>query len=271
MLSQLHAWILAAMDFLLGWLLRFSFDVQIFAVAIISALVMVAVRAWTSDQDSLRRCRQDKTRLKTLIRAAKKRADRDAVQRHRKTAGMIAMKQLRREAGPLLASLLPIALIGIWAVSRLDYHPLRVGERFGFTAYFPLSAVGKIAHLTPADGIKTETGWIQEITAVTDEGPAHGIAEWRLTAGAKMDGPPLRVHTGRETFEHPILIGTRTYAAPKIIHTGPLLATEVKMRPAKLFGIVPGIPAILFPPWLVAYLLIVTPGTMIAKRVLKIY
>ena len=54
------------MDHLLGWLLRFPSDLQLFAVAVGSALILSAVRIWTTDQDLLKRCRQDKARLSRM-------------------------------------------------------------------------------------------------------------------------------------------------------------------------------------------------------------
>lgn len=69
--AALHHLIVAMMDCLLGWLLRFPSDVQLIGIAILSAVVLTGVRFWTSNQDLLRRCRADKARLKTLIREAK--------------------------------------------------------------------------------------------------------------------------------------------------------------------------------------------------------
>ncbi len=48
-------------------------------------------------------------------------------------------------------------------------------------------------------------------------------------------------------------------------------ALEVRLRPARLFGVVPGIPAVGFQPWLVAYLLITIPLVPLLKRTLRIY
>ena len=122
MLERLNHWIVAVMDVLLGWLLRLPSDLQLIAVALGSAIILTAVRVWTSNQDLLRRCRDDKARLKTLIREAKKRRERIAVRRHRSTLGMIAMKQLRQEVRPLLASLLPIVRVGD-GISGFCVHP----------------------------------------------------------------------------------------------------------------------------------------------------
>jgi hypothetical protein len=44
----------------------------------------------------------------------------------------------------------------------------------------------------------------------------------------------------------------------------------LKLQQAKLFGVVPGIPSLLFAPWLVAYLLIVIPSAFLVKKLLRI-
>jgi uncharacterized membrane protein (DUF106 family) len=271
MLSQLNNWIVGTMDYLLGWLLRFPSDVQIFAVAIASALILTAVRFWTSDQDLLGRCHRDKMQLKALLRAAKSQADHASIKRHRTTLGMIAMKHLRQEVRPVLASLVPIILLATWALSRLEFHPLKAGEAVEFTAYFPISAVGKMAHIVPSDSITAPAGWIQEITAVTGQGPAHGMATWHLASEARDQPESLQVRYDKRTFEHPFRAGSSTYEAPVINHDEHLLATELKLRPVKLFGLIPGIPAISFPAWLVAYLIIIIPFTYLLKKVLHVH
>ena len=271
MLERLNNSIVAVMDVLLGWLLRLPSDLQLIAVALGSAIILTAVRVRTSNQDLLRRCREDKSRLKALIREAKQRKDRTALQRHRSTLGMIAMKQLRQEGRPLLASLLPIVLLATWAFHRLEFHPPVAGEPVEFSAHFPISAAGRIAHIAPGEGVVAANGWLQEIAAVVDQGPAHGVATWQLTASERAEPHRLQVRFDHRTFEHPLRVGTRTYEPPVRTHDEHLLRTEVKLRPVKLFGTVPGIPAILFPPWLTAYLLLVVPCVFILKRVFKIY
>ncbi len=271
MLSALHHFIVAMMDFLLGWLLHFPSDVQLIAVALGSALVLALVRLWTTDQDLLRRCRADKARLKTLVREAKTRRDKDAITRHRATLGMIAIKQLRQEGRPLLASLIPIIMLATWALSRLEFHPLKTGKPVEFAAYFPISAVGKIAHIVPSDGLAAETGWIQEITAITAQGPAHGIATWRLTTAAGPEQRELTVRFDGKTLAHPYRVGIRTYEAPVLNHNESLRATELRLRPVKLFGIVPGLPAVHLPAWLTGYLLLIIPLTFLLKKVLRVF
>ena len=270
MLSALNHFIVAMMDFLLGWLLHFPSDVQLIAVAILSALVLTGVRFWTTDQDLLRRCRQDKARLKTLIREAKTRRDQDAVTRHHATLGMIELKQLRQEARPLLASLMPIVMLATWALSRLEFHPLKVGEPVKFAAYFPISAVGKIAHIVPDDSLTAKTGWIQEITATTAQETVCGCAIWDLSTASGPEQRRLQVRFNGKTFEHSMRVGTGRYELPLQIHDANVLATELKLRPVKLFGVVPGIPALNFPAWLTGYLVLVIPITFLLRKMLRV-
>jgi hypothetical protein len=238
----------------------------LFIVAIGSALILAGVRKITSDQDLLRRCRADQARQKGLLREAKTRRDADAVKRRRASLGMIALKQFRQEGRPMLASLLPIVLLATWAFHRLEFHPPAAGEVVEFTATFPISAVGKIAHIAPVDGVTAE-GWVREIVAVSD----HGEATWRLSARENSAPHVLRIRHAGRTYEHAVRAGARTYEPALKMHDEHLRTTEVKLRPVKLFGIVPGIPALLFPAWLVAYLLIVIPSVPLIKRALKIY
>ena len=41
--------------------------------------------------------------------------------------------------------------------------------------------------------------------------------------------------------------------------------------PLRLFGVVPGLPWLALPPWLVAYLLITLPAASLCKRFLRIW
>lgn len=268
MLAPLTQLIVGFMDFLLGWLLRFPSDVQLIVVAFGSALLLTLIRRWTTDQGLLQRCRADKAQLQKLLREAKARTDRDAVLRHRATLGMIAMKQFRQEGRPLLASLLPIVLLATWAMHRLEFHPLKTGEPFQFTATFPISAVGKIAHIAPTDALTAESGWIQEITVSS---PTHSIAVWRLTA---QPGPALRqlqLRFGKQTFTHPIRADGRTYEAPLQTHDTHLLTTDLKLTPVRLFGLIPDAAWLPFPPWLIGYLILIIPLTFFLKKVLRVF
>src|SRR5688572_13113410 len=118
---------LGVFDVLLGWSLRLPADVALILVALLSAAVLAGVRLFTTNQDLLRRAAADKKRLKELTWQAKARGDGEAVKRHRSVAGAVAVKQLKAEGLPLVASIVPIALLATWCFHRLAYVPPRAG------------------------------------------------------------------------------------------------------------------------------------------------
>jgi type II secretory pathway pseudopilin PulG len=268
---------LGAFDVLLGWSLRLPADVTLVLVAVLSAALLTGVRVFTANQDLLRRAAADKRRLRQLAREAKARGDRDAVKRHRSVAGTVAVKQFSAEGPPLLASVVPIAMLATWCFHRLAYHPPRAGEAVEVVAYTPVSAVSTVGvmQVVPQDGVAADR-WVQPIAEADYHGQKTGRAAWRITAPA---GPttrkPLRL-TFRykdQSVDRELRIGQSTYAEPFMSH-GEELQTELKMRPVKLLGVVPGLnwpggPEIL-PPWVVGYLLIVVPFVFVLKRAARI-
>ena len=154
MLQALNDLIMALMDPLLGWMLSLPSDAILFIVGIGTSVILTGVRLFTTDQDLLGRCDQDKTRLNPLIKEAKKSGDKDALKRYRDAKAMIAMKVMKFEGKPLLAALVPIALLGTWCFWRIEVHPPKAQEPVEVRAYFPVSAAGKLVHLVPEEGLQ---------------------------------------------------------------------------------------------------------------------
>ena len=98
--------------------------------------IIVFSRCFTTDQDLLRRCDQDKQRLKELIREAKRRKDKEAV------AALSRHAEHDRhdddEAGRLAVagSILPIAVLGTWCFQRLAFVPPQAGQSVPVKAIF---------------------------------------------------------------------------------------------------------------------------------------
>lgn len=261
---------LGVFDVLLGWLLALPSDVAIFTVAIGSALILTGVRLFTTNQDLLRRAAADRKRLGVLTRQAKLARDKEAIQRYRATKSMIAIKTFTAEGMPLLASLLPIAMLATWCINRLEFHPPRENEPVAVRFYTPVSAIGQTMHLVPAPGLTVDGGYVREIESGSYNSIPQGVATWAVR-GVKADQPyRLTFRYKDETYHQDLLVGQRTYSAAFAMPNDHV-ASEVKMRPLKLFNIVPGIEAIVFPPWLVGYLIIVIPFVFITKKVLRIY
>ena len=270
MLELWNRFCLTVVDFLLGWLLYLPSDVVLFAVAIGSALILACVRWFTTDQDLLRRAGADKKRLNQLIRAARTEKDLEAVRRFRTTRTRVALKALKAEGWPLVATLPPIAILATWCVLRLGFHPPQADEWVELRLYTRVSAAGDVAHVVPHEGLRERGGWVQKLKAGDYHGQPCSAATWKLAGVPRPESYRVRIRHGNETYIVPLQIGGRTYSAPQVVH-GDKTLTELRLRPLKLFGVVPGVHPTYFPPWLVAYLLIVIPSVFIVKRGLKIY
>ncbi len=67
MLDWINSTVLALADPLLSWLLRLPTDLALVIVAVGTGAIITFARLLTTNQDLLRRCDQDKKRLKELI------------------------------------------------------------------------------------------------------------------------------------------------------------------------------------------------------------
>ena len=268
MLDALYQAVLSTGDVLLGWLLALPREAAIVAVAAGTATVLTLVRLVATDQDLLRRCREDRRTLKLRLRAARAATGALAAVRQR-----VALKALRQEALPLLVSILPIALLATWCFARLAYVPPQAGEQIAVVAYYPISAAGQLAHLVPQEGLGADGGWIREIVAATGGAGPYARAEWTVRAEARPQPYDLVVRSDSEEYTHQLLVGQRTYYPPVRWQKGGsrVNALEVKLRPARPFGILPGVPVLALQPWLVGYLLVTICLVAVLRRVLRIY
>jgi hypothetical protein len=273
MLEAINAFLVNSTGFFLDWTLTFPRLVVLLLITIGQALIITYIQKWASDQDRLRRMKSDKARLKQLLKAAKKSGDKDAVKRHRATLSSIATVHMKSQIAPVLISLIPIVFLATWAFARLGYEPPRPNDPLLVRAYFPSADIGKLVHIQPPAGLEASTGWIQKI--VEDKDPegkvTNGIARWTLSA--KSNGRfllPIR-HDGKTSTKE-LLVDGKKYAEPlQFFPESNIEAVELVMPEYKPLGIVPGIPAIIFPPWLVANLLIVIPLSLLLRPILRVY
>lgn len=284
MLDLINSAVMAVADLLFGWLLRLPVGLALALVAVGTGSVITFARPFTTNQDLLRRCDADKRRLKELTREAKAREDKAAVRRYRLTQNMIGMTKMKQEGLPLLAAILPIALLGTWCFHRLAFVPPKAGETVAVTAHFPVSAIGDLAHLVPQAGLREAGGadagggarWIREI--VKDPDPKTGaalggVATWRVQAEGRDAPYVLQIRYGSFTARKELRVGQRIYAR-EIELCGadrPVQGVQIGMRPVKFLGLVPGIRPLHMPPWLVAYFLIAIPSVSLLKRLAKVY
>ena len=256
------------LDWPLGWLLRLPLGGAILAVALMTSLVLTLARKWLTHQELLERCRADLARLKTLIRSAKQRRDRAGKQRLNETVSLIKLMQLRAEGRVLIWSLLPLLALATWAFERLEFVPPAIQQPVPFTASFPLSSIGKLTHILAPEGCDVSSAI--QIVELDKSDPTTGVARWTINAVRPIDGDVLIRHDG-ETASHRLRIDGRIYAAPAQAHaTLKITSSQLGLAQSKFLNVVPGLPAIGFAPWLVAYLGLTLLLTPLLRRVLRV-
>lgn len=287
---MLDAWnnlCLTVGDALFGSLLGVSVDLVLVVLAFITCGLMLLTRRCFTNQDLLARVEADRVVLKQKRIDAKMAGDRDTVERIKKSEQALSLYKLSQEFKPLVAVIVPVAILATWAAQRLEFHPPRQDEPIEFLAYFPLTAIGDVVHLVPESGLESKTGWVQSVAArpnepgwfdklidkVTFRTPTapepDAIARWTLEGESSQKPYELLIRWKDETVRRDLLIGQRTYS-PAIGTDATPVTTELVLRPIKPFGFIPGLSAFL-PGWLVGYLLIVFPLTSILKRLTRTY
>ena len=253
----------------LGGLLSLPHGAAIAVVALLTSLVLTLARKWLTNQDLLSRCRADLARLKTLIRSAKQQRDQAGKRRLNEIVSLIKLMQLRAEGRVLIWSLLPLLALATWAFERLEFVPPAIQQPVPFTASYPLSSVGKLTHILVPDGCELSSSAIQ-IVAMDESVRPSGIARWTINPVRPIDGDVLIRHDG-QTAAHRLLVDGRVYVVPLKTHsTSKISSSQFELAPTKFLGVVPGLPAIGFAPWLVAYLGLTLLLTPLLRRVLRV-
>jgi uncharacterized membrane protein (DUF106 family) len=288
---------LATFDALLGWMLHLPSDVVLFLLALLTSGLMVLLRPLTTNQDLLARLDSDRRRLKDLIRQAKKDKDQEALGRYRATSSQIALRKLAAEGKPLLAAIVPVALLATWALYRVEFHPPAADEEIELVVYVHAMTVNdEIIHLNRVDGLEATNGLIQTISEQPNE-PSwwswlmarlhlttlatpepDRTATWIIKGKAQAEPYELRIPFRDCTIERKLLIGQTTYTDAVVTkeeeQTGGAnrieFTTQIKMRPVMLFDIVPGLGDFL-PGWLVGYVIIVVPLVFVLKWAFNVY
>lgn len=292
--------IVKVMDYVVGWLLRLPTDVALITLAVMTSLVMVLIRKWTTDQDFLRRSDSDQKVQTRLVKEAKARKDKAEKRQHADLINLIKMRAMKYELKPLLWSLVPVALLATWGFDRLGFLPPAAGEEVEVRAYVPTTAIGtRHPHIAPVTGLEAlpgkdskVPGWVQDVVADPADANGNGMAVWKLRGQASPQPYKLDIAFENRVYSTELLIGQKTYSKPVAALEGPPPVTvELKMRKVKLFGHVPGLMegyhmaknlifrtndptdtgAEFLPPWVVAYLLVAIPMVYLLKKVLRIY
>lgn len=235
---------MSILDFLFGWLLTLQSDLAIISLALMTGLIMIVVRKWTTNQDLLARAVADNRRLGQLIKEAKRAGNKEALARLRLTKAKVGMLKFKQEGKPLLVSLVPIALLATWAFARMEFLPPKPGEIVTVEATAPLSAGGEVVHLVPQPGVTAVDGWVKQFVPRGSD----SVASWRVRMEPVLQANQLTAR--RAGGEAPVTF---------------------QLRERRLFGLIPGVPSISLAAWLIGYLVIVIPIVPGLKKLLRIF
>ncbi len=259
-------------DLLLGWILHLPRDLGLAAVALLTAALLVVVRRWTTDQERLKRVKQDQRILSQTIARAKEKGDRDDLARIKSLKTRIGMIKLRAEIKPLLWAIVPVAFLAAWAYVRLPYLAPEPGQPIEVRLLHPVSAIDQLTHLVPAAGIEAA----QPVTHFREHAdyPGQAVASWLIRLPEyDGDNAPLAslvLVSSRGRFTHELESPPRPPPVLVPHDAEGVVASELILPERRLFGLVPGIPFLGLPAWLTGYLLIVIAGIPITKRLFKL-
>jgi uncharacterized membrane protein (DUF106 family) len=304
MLEALNNWCVYVMDFVMGWALNLPRDLVLAIVAVLTGLVLTGVRAFTTNQNFLKRCQNDKKRLGQLIKEAKARGDKEAIKRHKDTIQLIGMKSFKSEGMPLLVSLIPIALLATWAFGRLAFLAPQPGQPITVTVEFPSDAQGEMVALVPQEGMKVDgNNWVRTIVSVNQPFDAQGRlpapiwpitprgdadpnnvqpttvfrAKWTVTCDRRQQPYPLDFRFRGETLPAELIVDGQKYAAPLGTWQDGAINLKMQLQEYKFLSVVPSIDLYwnkgVFIPldaWLMGYLIIVIPLSFLLKPLMRI-
>lgn len=302
MLETINNFCTTVMDFVLGWSLSLlPRDLILVLVALLTSLTLTGVRVFTTNQDMLKRMKADKGRLKQLIREAKARGDREAVKRHKGIFQTIGMKSFKYEGLPLLASIVPIAFLAVWAFARLGYVAPGEGTKTRLVVDFPLYANGDFVSLVPRPGMAVDgNNWVRRVEKKEVKFDARGRlpvvlwgkhpanipentvekaqAVWEVSCRKEANAYPLDFRFRGQTLDHQLIVDGRTYYSPLGTWVDGTVNLQMDLPEYKFLGFIPSLDfywkgqcVLPLDAWLLGYLLIVIPLALLLKPILRIY
>jgi hypothetical protein len=222
----------------------------------------------------LKRCADDKARLKERVRAAKKQKDKDTVARCNLTLGQIGMKTMMAEGKPLLWSIIPIALVASWAFSRIGYLPPQANQSVSVKMFFPEFSE-ELVHLVPQDGVTSDNGFIRyalEDKTADGSSTGAGVAEWNLRVQERANPYILQFRFSGKTIEKEFVADGLRYATPVSSYgDNPMQLIQLDLPVYKPLNIIPGFTGLMLDPWVIGYLIMVIPLSFALKSLFRIY
>jgi hypothetical protein len=214
------------------------------------------------------------------------------------------MKSFKFEGLPLLASIVPIAFLAVWAFARLGYVAPAEGQKIKLAVDFPGYATGDLVSLVPQEGMTVDgNNWVRRVERMDVKFDPHGrlpVVLWGLAPGKDQDGNYVPVEVRRaewevscrrdksaypldfrfrgQTLDHQLIVDGRTYYSPVGTWMDTTVNLQMDLPEYKFLGLIPSLDfywkgqcVLPLDAWLLGYLLIVIPLALLLKPILRIH
>jgi len=241
--------------------------ILVVSIGIIFSVLMVLLTKYVTDQDLMKRLREETKELQAEIKELKNNPSKMAEVNKRMME--TNMKMMMQSFRPMLFSFIPAILVFTWLNGHLAYEPLTIEEEFSVELEFYDNIAGSIVPLTP-----------QGVSLINGESYTIKDNHVRLVYKGEIPGEyTLSYDLQNEAGEV-----VKTWSVPIVIvegkqkeYTGPVFPIKDEFMKAitvsnekftafgslSLFGWEPG--------WLALYIVVSIIGSLLFRKWLKVY
>jgi uncharacterized membrane protein (DUF106 family) len=264
MLEWAWWWLVAGLDAALMPLVRLLPDGAVAGLGVLTAGVLLVLRRLATNQDLLRRCAQDRKCLRVLLRQDRRSGDGASARRHGALRRRVVLKAMSQEWRPVLAAIVPLAILGGWCFERLEYLPRPGDAPAKLTLWLPLSAQGQLVHVVPQEGLEATDGWVR-VAAAAAGGVPRCEASWELKGSGSTT---VLIRHGQSTYRRLVSLGQAAPAPVEVRHPDGAVS-RLDATPYRPLGFIR--PVLGLPAWLMWYLLVSLASYPLLKRLLRVW
>ncbi|MFM8287294.1 MAG: hypothetical protein ACKOGA_11260 [Planctomycetaceae bacterium] len=202
--------------------------------AVLSTLVVLALRRWGTTAALRELRRGDRRRLRAWADAARAGGDHAELERCRRVLAAIDRAEAREGTWALVSALGLAVLLG-WGGTRLwGWRPIGPGELVGFELRVTPSPAGETVHLLPTPGVEALDAPVQRLSVAG----GRASARWRLRRNTASSRDVLRVRLGERVLSHEVVWLRPGTGALRRGH-GPGVETRLAADAYRPLGVIP--------------------------------
>ena len=171
--------------------------ILVIAVGVLFSVIMVFLTKYTTDQDLLKRLREEMKELQAEMKRLKDKPD--EMMKVQKQAMETNMKYMMKSFKPTLITFIPIIIIFGWLNAHFAFEPLVAGNDFSVALEFVEGLTGPVALVVP-EGLSLLNG------AETSKEIYAGKTIWFLRADKSGEYRLLFTYSGKEYAKDVIIV-----------------------------------------------------------------